>query len=359
MPTALVTGGAGFIGSHFVRMLLAQQADWQVVNLDALTYAGNLANLAALAGEERHRFVRGDIGDGALVEALLAPGVEAVVNLAAESHVDRSIPGAAPFVHTNIAGTWTLLEAARRHGVRRFLQVSTDEVYGSLGPVGAFTEATALAPNNPYAASKAGADLLVRAYHRTHGLPALITRCSNNYGPYQHPEKFIPRCILRALHDQPLPIYGDGQQVRDWIHVEDHCRALVTVLLYGEPGQVYNVGGGGEQSNLSVARRILQLLGKPASLLSFVPDRPGHDRRYAICSQRIEAELGWTARRRFREGLAETVGWYCEHQDWWAPLLCGEADGGEGDATDRRGADQSAAGDRRRARAADGDAAPR
>ncbi len=355
MPTILVTGGAGFIGSHFVRSLLAGDPNCLVVNLDALTYAGNRANLADLDGHRRHRFVHGDIADRGLVDELLAAGVDAVVNLAAQSHVDRSLASASAFVQTNVVGTWTLLEAAQRHGVQRFVQVSTDEVYGSLGPTGVFSEETPLAPNNPYSASKAGADLMVRAYHRCHGLQALITRCSNNYGPYQHPEKFIPRCISRALCDRPLPIYGDGQQVRDWIHVQDHCRALEAVLRRGEPGLVYNVGSGGERSNLAVARLLLQLLGKPESLLQFVPDRPSHDRRYAICSDRIAAELGWTPRYSFAAGLAETVRWYREHREWWEPLLDEE---GAADAADRRRTDQGVEGDPGRARAADGDPAP-
>ena len=263
----LVTGGAGFIGANYVQHVLATYPDDEIVTFDLLTYAGNLANLEPVLDNPRHRFVRGDIADRAAVTAALGDGVDAIVNFAAESHVDRSIADAGVFLTTNVVGTQVLLDAARAHGVGRFLQVSTDEVYGSLGPTGAFSEETPLAPNSPYAASKAAADLLVRAAHHTHGVPALITRCSNNYGPYQFPEKLIPLFVTNALADQPLPLYGDGRQVRDWIHVEDHCRGVDLVLRQGRVGEVYNLGGGNERENLEVAKLILDTLGKPRSLI--------------------------------------------------------------------------------------------
>ena len=318
----LVTGGAGFIGSNFVRYFLGRHPADRVVNLDKLTYAGNLASLAEIAGDERHEFVRGDIVDRGLVRRLAAR-VDAIVNFAAESHVDRSIAGAEVFVRTNVLGTQVLLEAARAAGVPRFVQVSTDEVYGSLGPRGAFTEESPLRPNSPYSASKAGADLLVRAYHHTFGLGAVVTRCSNNYGAYQHPEKLIPSFIIKALAGQPLPVYGDGLAVRDWLHVEDHCRALDLVLDAGRPGEVYNIGGSSERTNLEITTAILACLGKPSSLIRFVPDRPGHDRRYAVDWGKIHRELGWRPERSLEEGLAATVGWYLARRDWWEKLLTG------------------------------------
>lgn len=318
----LVTGGAGFIGSNFIRYWL-ENHEGEVVNLDLLTYAGNLENLADIADDPRYRFVRGDIADRKLVDGLLE-GVEAVVNFAAESHVDRSIHDAGTFIRTNVAGTQVLLEAARHRGVRRFMHISTDEVYGSLGPTGAFTEETPLAPNSPYSASKAAADLLVRAYHHTYGLDAVITRCSNNYGPYQFPEKLIPLMVTNALEDQELPVYGDGLNVRDWIHVRDHCRAIDAVLHRGRAGEVYNVGAGEERTNLEMVKAILGLLGKPESLIRHVTDRPGHDRRYAIDSAKIRRELGWRPEVGFREGLAATVEWYVEHRPWWEKVKSGE-----------------------------------
>ncbi len=320
----LVTGGCGFIGSNFVRYMLSRHPELEIWNLDALTYAGNLENLKDLEGDPRHHFVRGDITDRATVEQVMGQGIDAVVNFAAESHVDRSIHDSTPFIRTNVLGTQVLLDAARKHGVRRFIQISTDEVYGSLGPTGYFTEETPLAPNSPYSASKAAADLLVRAYHHTFGFPAIITRCSNNYGPYQFPEKLIPLFIANALNDQPLPLYGDGLQVRDWIHVLDHCHAIDLVLQRGLPGEVYNVGGRCEKTNLEVTRTILQLLGKPESLIRFVEDRPGHDRRYAIDCSKIERELGWRPQVPFEEGLRETIRWYQEHQDWVDRVRSGE-----------------------------------
>jgi dTDP-glucose 4,6-dehydratase len=341
----LVTGGAGFIGSNFVRWVLEQDPAVQVTNLDCLTYAGNLESLADVeqrfgtAGEGRYRFVYGDIRDFALVRRLLAgepaggassPSPlppDAIVHFAAESHVDRSILGPQPFVETNVNGTLSLLEAARaalaeRPREFRFVHVSTDEVYGELGPQDpAFTEDTPLAPNSPYSASKAGSDFLVRAYARTFDLPAIITRCSNNYGPYQFPEKLIPLMITRALAGQPLPVYGDGQNVRDWLYVTDHAEALWAVLCRGQPGQVYNIGGECEVANLEIVHRILALLGKEASLIQFVPDRPGHDRRYAMNIGKIKRELGWRPRHRLDEGLRRTVEWYLANRTWWERVL--------------------------------------
>jgi len=314
--TILVTGGAGFIGANYVRLLLERGGD-RVVNLDLLTYAGNLENLAGCEDRDDYRFVRGDVRDRDLLDRLLAEEcVEAVVNFAAESHVDRSIDGPREFLDTNILGTQTLLEAARRAGVERFVQVSTDEVYGSLGAEGLFTEASPIRPNSPYAASKAAADLVCRAYHRTYGFPVLVTRCSNNYGPYQFPEKLIPLMIANALEDRPLPVYGDGRNVRDWLYVTDHCEAVDAVLRRGEPGAVYNVGGHNEMENIAIVRLLLELLGKDESLIRFVPDRPGHDRRYAIDASFIEAELGWTPAHRFADGIRATVEWYLSHRDW-------------------------------------------
>jgi len=321
----LVTGGAGFVGSNLVRLLLAERPDWRVVNLDLLTYAGNAESLADLEGDRRYRFVRGDVGNGELVAELFrSERPDAVLHLAAESHVDRSILAPAVFIETNVRGTQVLLEAAREHGVRRFLHVSTDEVYGSLGATGLFTEETPLAPSSPYSASKAGGDLLALAYARTFSVPVVVTRCSNNYGPYQFPEKLIPLMIANALRDQPLPVYGDGLNVRDWIHVEDHCRGLLAALERGEPGQVYNLGASSERNNLQIVREVLRLLGKPESLIRFVKDRPGHDRRYAIDAGRARARLGWTPRLRFEEALAATVRWYVDHRPWWERVLSGE-----------------------------------
>ncbi len=321
----LVTGGAGFIGSNLVRLLLAERPGWRVVNLDKLTYAGNAENLADLAGNPRYRFVRGDICDGRLVgELLRAEGIDAVMHLAAESHVDRSILEPAVFIDTNVRGTQVLLEAARELGVKRFLHVSTDEVYGSLGPTGLFTETTPLAPTSPYSASKASSDLLALAYAHTFGLPVVVTRCSNNYGPYQFPEKLIPLMIANAMRDLPLPVYGDGMNVRDWIHVEDHCRGLLAALERGEDGEVYNFGAASERHNLHIVKQVLGLLGKPESLIAFVKDRPGHDRRYAIDASKAQAKLGWTPRHAFEDALAATVRWYVERRPWWERIISGE-----------------------------------
>jgi len=332
----LVTGGCGFIGSNFVRQCLAAEPGTAVVNLDKLTYAGNPANLADLAAEPRYGFVRGDIGDEALVARLLAEHqIDAVVNFAAESHVDRSIDSPEPFVQTNVVGTLRLLNAARHHwqqlaperrGAFRFLHISTDEVYGTLGPQDpAFTEATPFAPNSPYAASKAASDHLVRSYGHTYGLPTLTTNCSNNYGPFHFPEKLFPLVILNALEGRPLPIYGDGRQVRDWLYVGDHCAAIRLVLARGRPGETYNVGGLNEWANLDVVKLICGLLDRRqpradgrsyAEQIAFVPDRPGHDRRYAIDCRKIQRELGWQPLESFESGLAKTVDWYLAHRAW-------------------------------------------
>lgn len=328
----LVTGGAGFIGSNFIRWVLSRHPDVSVVNLDLLTYAGNLESLADILekhgprGEGRYAFVHGDIRNFDLVAGLL-PRTDCLVHFAAESHVDRSIMGPAVFVDTNVRGTLDLLEACRaelsaRARDFRFLHVSTDEVYGSLGPKDPpFTEESPLAPNSPYAASKAGSDLLVRAYPETFGLPAIITRCSNNYGPYQFPEKLIPLMVTRAVRNESLPVYGDGLNVRDWIHVDDHAEAVWTVLQRGKPGGVYNIGGEAERSNIQVVKQILDALDKPHSLISFVTDRPGHDRRYAMNVSRLRGELGWSPRHSFEAALADTVRWYVEHPTWWERVL--------------------------------------
>jgi dTDP-glucose 4,6-dehydratase len=323
MLSVLVTGGCGFIGSNFVRYLLETAPDVVVVNFDRLTYAGNLANLRDLEGHPRYRFVHGCITDRDAVRAA-AKDAHSIINFAAESHVDRSIHDSGPFVRTNILGTQLLLDAGREVKVARYLQISTDEVYGSLGPTGAFTEETPLAPNSPYAASKAAADLLVRSYVHTFGVPALITRCSNNYGPYQFPEKLIPLFITNLLRDEPVPVYGDGQNVRDWIHVRDHCAAIFRVWRDGRVGQVYNIGSRCELTNLQLTHALLQAVGKPESLIRYVKDRPGHDRRYAIDSSKLERELGWQPQVPFADGLRETVAWYQANADWVAGIRTGE-----------------------------------
>jgi len=323
----LVTGGAGFIGSNFIRYVFRHYRDWSITNLDKLTYAGNLENLAGIedeVGRERYCFVRGDIADSVLVNNIFDGGIDAVVNFAAESHVDRSIENSKIFIETNILGTQVLLDAALRHGLQRFIQISTDEVYGSLGPEGLFTETTPLAPNSPYSASKAGADLLVRAYYETFRLPTIITRCSNNYGPYQFPEKLIPLFITNALQDKPLPLYGDGLNIRDWIYVEDHCAAIALILDKGRAGTVYNIGGNSEKTNLDITRCILQRLGKPETLIRYVTDRPGHDRRYAIDSTKLHTELGWSPRYDFATGIELTIQWYIDNAPWWQRIKSGE-----------------------------------
>jgi dTDP-glucose 4,6-dehydratase len=321
----LVTGGCGFIGSNFVLHVLETQPHVDIVNLDLLTYAGNLENLqdAAIYGD-RHTFVKGDIADPQFVDSVMAEKPDAVINFAAESHVDRSIVDAAAFARTNILGTQILLDACKRQKIGRFLQVSTDEVYGTLGPTGTFTETDPLAPNSPYAASKASADLLVRAYHVTHGLDTVITRCSNNYGPFQFPEKLIPLMITNAMADCELPVYGDGMNVRDWIHVRDHCTALFLVLTQGRSGEAYNIGAENERPNLDIVRLILRRLDKPETLIRFVTDRPGHDRRYAIDATRIREQLGWEPQISLEQGLDETIMWYLEHEPWWQRIKSGE-----------------------------------
>lgn len=315
----LVTGGCGFIGSNFIRLVLAERPQTAIINLDKLTYAGNLANLADLPPDQarRHTFVKGDIADRALVAELLTRNAfDAVVHFAAESHVDRSITDATPFVTTNVLGTQVLLDAARQAGVPRFVHVSTDEVYGSLGEQGAFREDTPIAPNSPYSASKAASDLLVRAAHVTFGQNTVITRCSNNYGPYQFPEKLIPLMIGRARRGEPLPVYGTGANVRDWIHVEDHCRGVLLALEKGRSGAVYNFGGASERANIDVVRALLRLLDQPESLIRFVKDRPGHDLRYAMDFSLAQRELGFVPAKTFEQGLAETVAWYQTHAAW-------------------------------------------
>jgi dTDP-glucose 4,6-dehydratase len=314
----LITGGAGFIGSNFIHYMLERYPAYTLINLDKLTYAGNLENLADIAGNANYRFVHGDICAPEKVTEVLDCGVDALINFAAESHVDRSILGAGEFVQTNILGTQNLLDLARKKKIRRFIQISSDEVYGSLDDEksAAFTENTPLAPNSPYAASKASSDLLLRSYCRTYGFPGIITRCSNNYGPYQFPEKLIPLLVINAAADQPLPIYGDGMNVRDWIHVDDHCSALDRVLHHGIAGEVYNIGASNEVPNLEIARFIVKSLGKSESLLTFVKDRPGHDRRYAIDSTKLRRELGWMPAVQLTIGLKQTIEWYLNHPDW-------------------------------------------
>lgn len=320
----LVTGGAGFIGSNFIRLMLARHPSYTIINFDKLTYAGNLENLQGIAEGDTYQFIRGDICDQQQVNALLADGVDAIINFAAESHVDRSIDNAAVFVETNVLGTQVLLDAALRHSVPLYMQISTDEVYGSLGPEGLFTEQTPLAPNSPYSASKTSADLFVRAYHETFGLKTLITRCSNNYGPYQFPEKLIPLFITNALADAHLPLYGDGLNVRDWIYVEDHCSAIDAVLHHGSPGEVYNIGGNAEKTNREITSVILQQLQKPDSLIKHVADRPGHDRRYAIDNTKIRQELGWKPAYNFDDGMRATIQWYLDNRQWWERVKSGE-----------------------------------
>jgi len=317
--TVLVTGGAGFIGSNFIHYLFKQYPQVKVVNLDLLTYAGNPDNLKALTDNPNYRFVKGDIADAAVVDELMKEA-DYVVNFAAESHVDRSIEDPSIFIRTNVLGTQVLLDAIKRHEVKRYLQVSTDEVYGSLGPTGYFTEETPIAPNSPYSASKASADLLVRAYRETYGLPVLITRCSNNYGPYQFPEKLIPFFIKRLLNNQPVPVYGDGLNVRDWLHVEDHCCAIDTVLQKGKPGEAYNIGGNNEKTNMEITKLILASLNKPEDMIEYVTDRLGHDRRYAIDSSKIQRELGWVPLISFEDGIKKTIAWYIENRQWWENL---------------------------------------
>ena len=318
----LVTGGCGFIGSNYIRQVLSDKVH-RVTNFDKLTYAGNLENLREVADNPDYRFVKGDIANREDVEKVFSEKIDYVVNFAAESHVDRSILDPDAFMTTNIMGTYRLLEAARKSGVERFLQISTDEVYGSLGATGKFSEDTPLAPNSPYSASKASADMIALSYFRTFGMPVIITRCSNNYGPYQFPEKLIPLLVTNALADKELPVYGDGLNVRDWVHVADHCRGIELALRKGVPGNVYNIGADSERTNLEIVRGVLKALGKPESLITYVKDRPGHDRRYAIDATKAKKELGFTVGVPFEAGIRETVGWYVENRQWWERIKTG------------------------------------
>ena len=339
MKTILVTGGAGFIGSNFVKLMLQRRPDYKIINLDALTYAGNLENLKDIADDNRHVFVKGDIRDRAKIEEVFRSfDITQVVNFAAESHVDRSIEDPELFLTTNIMGTQVLLDAAKKHwkidpldkysqeyqaGVK-FLQVSTDEVYGALGKTGLFVETLPLLPNSPYSASKASADLIVRAYHNTFGIPVNITRCSNNYGPYQFPEKLIPLMINNCLKEKDLPVYGDGLQIRDWLHVSDHCAAIDTVLHKGENGEVYNIGGNNEMANIEIVRLIINTLGKTEKLIKYVKDRPGHDRRYAIDNTKITKQLGWKPAFAFEQGMKDTINWYLNNTGWIENIVSGD-----------------------------------
>lgn len=338
MKNILVTGGAGFIGSNFVKYML-ETFEYHIVNLDVLTYAGNLENLKEVEGHPRYTFVKGDIRDRDLLDKIFTEyEIDTVVNFAAESHVDRSIVEPELFLSTNIAGTQALLDTAKKHwkvnpddkhcrlfkeGVK-YLQVSTDEVYGALGKEGMFTETTPLSPNSPYSASKASADMFVRAYHETFGMPINITRCSNNYGPYQFPEKLIPLMINNCLNDKELPVYGDGMQIRDWLHVKDHCIGIETVLHKGKVGEVYNIGGNNEKANIEIVKLIINALGKSEDLIKYVQDRPGHDRRYAIDNTKITTQLGWSPSYTFEQGIKETIEWYLSHKDWMEKIVSGE-----------------------------------
>lgn len=339
MKSMLVTGGAGFIGSNFVRHMIEKYSEYRIINLDVLTYAGNLENLKGIEENQNYRFIKGDIRDRELIKKIFEEeNIEYVVNFAAESHVDRSIEDPGIFVSTNIMGTQTLLDSAKKawiigkneegypiykEGVK-YLQVSTDEVYGALGKTGMFIETTPLAPNSPYSASKASADMLVRAYNETFKLPMNITRCSNNYGPYQFPEKLIPLMIANCLNDKELPVYGDGMQIRDWLHVKDHCEAIDTVLHKGVNGQVYNVGGNNEKANIEIVKLIIETVGKSEGLIKYVKDRLGHDRRYAIDNTKITTELGWAPKYTFEEGMKETIEWYLDNRQWWENIISGE-----------------------------------
>ena len=323
MANILVTGGAGFIGSNFVRYMVEKYSDYHIINLDALTYCGNLENLKDIEDKDNYTFVKGDIRDKAIVDELVEKS-DYVINFAAESHVDRSIADPEIFIKSNVLGTQVLLNAAKEHGVEKYIQISTDEVYGTLGKTGYFTEDTPLQPNSPYSASKAGGDLIARAYFETFGLPVNITRCSNNYGPYQFPEKLIPLMISNALEDKKLPVYGDGKNVRDWLHVHDHCSAIDLVLHDAKPGEVYNIGGNNEKQNIEIVKLILGELGKDESLIEFVTDRLGHDRRYAIDSTKIQEELSWSPEYTFEVGIRKTIQWYLDNQDWMSQVKSGQ-----------------------------------
>jgi dTDP-glucose 4,6-dehydratase len=320
----LVTGGAGFIGSNFIKYILSHYPQYKIVNLDKLTYAGNLDNLSDIKNNPNYQFIKGDICDQKLVERMVGDEINVVINFAAETHVDRSIYDPKIFVETNVLGTQILLESALKFKIDRFIQISTDEVYGSLGKEGYFTESSPLLPNSPYSASKASADLLVRSYFKTFGLPAVITRSTNNYGPYQFPEKLIPLFITNALTGQELPLYGDGLYMRDWLYVEDHCKALDLVLHKGKIGEIYNISGSHEKTNLEITELILKRLSKPKSLIKHVKDRPAHDRRYALDSSKIKNELGWKPDTSFEDGIAKTVEWYIANQKWWQKIKSGE-----------------------------------
>ncbi|MGE5812517.1 MAG: dTDP-glucose 4,6-dehydratase [Ignavibacteria bacterium] len=325
MKNILVTGGAGFIGSNFINYFLSEHEDYFLVNLDKLTYAGNLENLKPSEGKRNYAFIKGDIANSDLVNFIFENyKIKYVINFAAETHVDRSILGSEVFYRTNVIGTNVLLEAARKFEVEKFIQISTDEVYGSLGKEGLFTEETPLSPNSPYSSSKAAADMMVLAFHHTYGLPAVVTRCSNNYGSYQFPEKLIPLMIINSMHDKKLPVYGDGLNVRDWIYVADHNRAVEIVLEFGKVGEVYNIGAGNEMPNIKIVELILQQLGKSKDLIQYVKDRPGHDRRYAIDSTKIQKKLGWNPEYSFEKAIKDTIDWYIKNEDWWKKIISGE-----------------------------------
>ncbi len=321
----IVTGGCGFIGSNFIHYMLGRYPNYDIINVDALTYAGNRENLREIDHYPNYTFVKGDITDRQMIGWLFRQGVDVVVNFAAESHVDRSILEPDVFLKTNVMGTQVLLDAAKQYEVKRFIQVSTDEVYGSLGETGLFTEESPLLPNSPYSASKAGADLLVRVYHETYGLPVNITRCSNNYGRYQFPEKLIPLMIIKAINNQAMPLYGDGLNIRDWLYIEDHCSAIDLVLHKGVIGEIYNIGGNNERTNIEIAKFILRELGKPESLITYVSDRPGHDRRYGIDATKIEKDLGWHPKYIFETSMKNTVNWYLQNEQWWKAIQVRQA----------------------------------
>jgi len=325
MKNILVTGGAGFIGSNFINYILKKRDDYNIVNLDKLTYAGNLENLKSSEEKKNYHFIKGDITNPELVKYIFGKfEIKNVINFAAESHVDRSILGSEIFFRTNVIGTNVLLEVSRQYEVEKFIQISTDEVYGSLGEDGSFTETTPLSPNSPYAASKASADMMAKAFHHTYGLPVIITRCSNNYGPYQFPEKLIPLMIINTLNNKKLPVYGDGMHVRDWIYVIDHNKAVELVFEKGNPGEVYNIGASNEMPNIKIVELILDHLGKGRDLIHYVKDRPGHDRRYAINSSKIKEELNWKPEYSFEEAIGETIDWYIKNKNWWKKIISGE-----------------------------------
>lgn len=323
----LVTGGCGFIGSNFIRHVIQERPKWKIINLDFLTYAGNLGNLSDIAHNIRYQFIKGDLGDIEFIGSLAMKfkgGLDVIVNFAAESHVDRSVLGPGAFVRTNINGTFNLLEVARNSPGIRFIQISTDEVYGSLNETGKFTESSPIAPNSPYSASKAAADHLVHAYHHTFGVDTVITRCSNNYGPFQFPEKLIPLMILNAHSGKELPVYGNGGNIRDWIHVDDHCRGIIAAIERGLSGEVYNFGGNSERTNISIVEYIVKQLSQAKTLIRFVKDRPGHDWRYAMDASKASRELGWEPKINFDDGLKKTIEWYLANEVWWRPILTGE-----------------------------------